>query len=95
MNFRTEPVKDRDSFRPGEEVVYIPPHANNDMFHKDCEFGVVTSIGRINTVFVKFYQGRHAQAADFTSKSCKKENLILKSKYERRISLKQKHGLLG
>lgn len=48
---RTElTVKD---FEPQDVVQYIPMHAENDLSHPDCEFGIVSSVNATN-VFVKF-----------------------------------------
>ena len=44
----------QDPFRKGERVRYVPTHARGDTHHKDCEDGVVSSIGRTGTVFVKY-----------------------------------------
>lgn len=43
-----------EPFRKGERVRYVPTHARGDIKHKDCEDGVVSSIGRTGTVFVKY-----------------------------------------
>ena len=31
-------------FKRGDQIVYIPLHANGDKAHPDCEFGFVTSV---------------------------------------------------
>lgn len=31
-------------FKRGDQIVYIPLHANGDAEHPDCEFGFVTSV---------------------------------------------------
>ncbi len=33
-----------NTFKTGDKVRYIPPHANGYFFHKDCEEGVVSSV---------------------------------------------------
>lgn len=30
-----------DEFKRGDQIVYIPNHANGDVLHPDCEFGFV------------------------------------------------------
>lgn len=42
-------------FKPEMEVRYIPRHAYGDINHKDCENGIVSSIGK-TVVFVKYYK---------------------------------------
>jgi hypothetical protein len=40
-------------FKEGKNVVYIPPHAQGDINHKDCEIGVVSSVNE-KFVYVKY-----------------------------------------
>jgi len=42
-----------NSYFPGDQVVYIPGHAQGNEHHKDCERGIVTSVKGDN-VFVLF-----------------------------------------
>ncbi len=63
-------------FKPGDRVVYLPTHADGDVDHPDCEWGTVSSIGRVENVFVKFDQ----QVSKFgwegaTSQSCDERDL--------------------
>lgn len=32
------------TLKPGDQIAYIPPHANGDITHPDVEFGLVTSL---------------------------------------------------
>ena len=41
-------------FEPGDQVAYIPTHANGDIKHADVEYGFVTS-QRGHTVFVRYW----------------------------------------
>jgi len=41
-------------FKQGDEIIYIPYHANGDKNHPDCERGFVTSI-KGDTIFCRFY----------------------------------------
>ena len=45
---------DIEIFQPGDQIIYIPTHADNDPDHPDCEFGFVTSI-RSNNVFCRYW----------------------------------------
>lgn len=42
-----------NSYHPGDQVLYIPGHAQGDEHHRDCERGTVTSVKGGN-VFVLF-----------------------------------------
>lgn len=42
-------------FKPGMRVIYVPRHADGDKHHRDCERGVVSSIGE-RYVFVIYDQ---------------------------------------
>lgn len=44
------------TFRPGEQIAYIPLHADGDIEHPDVEFGFVTS-QRGDTVFCRYWRG--------------------------------------
>lgn len=55
-------------FTPGDEVLYIPMHANRDPTHPDCEKGVVTSTND-HYVFVRY--GNQAN-----SKATRAEDLV-------------------
>jgi hypothetical protein len=39
----------------GDLIVYIPTHADGDIFHKACEVGVVTSLTD-KRIFAKYYK---------------------------------------
>ena len=30
-------------FTKGKQIVYVPTHADGDIYHRDCEYGFVTS----------------------------------------------------
>lgn len=39
----------------GDSVLYVPLHAHNDINHRDCEYGVVSSYSLLSThIFVKY-----------------------------------------
>ena len=59
-------------FKSGENVRYIPNHADNNPNHKDCENGIVSSIND-RFVFVKYI--RHG-IVNTTAAATKPENLI-------------------
>lgn len=42
-----------NKFSEGDQVRYIPNHANGDIRHRDCENGVVSSVGT-HYVFVRY-----------------------------------------
>jgi len=35
--------------KPGTQIVYVPHHVNGNIFHKDCQYGFVTSISKGGT----------------------------------------------
>lgn len=43
------------SFERGDQIVYVPTHANGDQDHADCEYGFVTSVSSNGTVFCRFW----------------------------------------
>ena len=59
-------------FKPGEEVLYVPYHAEGNREHKDCERGWVSSINDFY-VFVRFV--RDAENRGFGSHACKDDQL--------------------
>lgn len=44
-----------DTFQPGEQIAYVPSHAEGDINHPDVEFGFVTS-QRGDTVFCRYWR---------------------------------------
>jgi len=61
--------------KPGDWVVYVPNHAEDDVLHKDCERGTVTSINtRTETVFVRY-------GNDVGAKRTNSENLVTARTY--------------
>lgn len=89
MNFR---IREKTDFQVGELVVYIPPHADDDPKHPDCEYGIVSSVND-KFVFIKVYRTKYRirtieEAKQFTAHGCKRENLIRDTGYhEKRNSL--------
>jgi len=61
-------------FKPGDRVIYIPNHACGDRTHKDCEWGVVSSISSM-AVFVKFNKQVAIVGWDCTAQGCYPNNL--------------------
>jgi hypothetical protein len=58
-----------NQFKEGDIVLYVPNHAHGNRSHPDCEKGVVTSIGRTGTVFVRF--------KGWTSQGCDADSLVM------------------
>lgn len=48
-------------FHEGQEVRYVPHHANGDEAHADCQIGIVDSVGSM-FVFVIFDGKRQPEA---------------------------------
>lgn len=46
-------------FKVGDQVLYIPTHAEGDPSHPDCEEGFVTSVGANGAVFCRYFFPRH------------------------------------
>jgi hypothetical protein len=44
-----------EDFEPGDDVLYVPHHVNNDRQHPDCEKGLVSSISS-KFVFVRYWR---------------------------------------
>ena len=47
----------RGQYEPGDQIAYVPQHANGDLDHQDVEFGFVTSV-REDTVFCRYFRSR-------------------------------------
>lgn len=41
--------------KPGDLVIYVPKHAEKDVYHKDCEVGVIKSMQEENA-FVNYHK---------------------------------------
>lgn len=68
----------KHSFRKGQRVRHIPPHAKGDKNHRDCEDGVVSSTND-EYVFVKYDNAvMKMESGDepYTSKATKPDELI-------------------
>jgi len=66
------------NFNKGDLVRYIPAHAHNDINHKDCEDGVVSSIND-KFVFVKYDNSICTMITDdepYTAQATNPNNLI-------------------
>ena len=50
-----EEKMEKIEFQIGDQIVYIPQHANGDVTNPDCEYGFVTSTTS-TTVFCRFWQ---------------------------------------
>lgn len=61
-----------EDFKRDDRVRYVPYHAHNDVTHKDCENGIVTSTND-HYVFVCFKLGA-------TSQACKPDQLVVTSR---------------
>jgi hypothetical protein len=59
-------------FKEWDRVIYIPPQANGDYNHKDCENGVVHSVSD-KYVFVRYI---HHGTIENTSKATNPDLLI-------------------
>lgn len=42
-------------WEPGDQIIYMPSHANGDLNHPDCERGFVMSMGRNDLCFCRFW----------------------------------------
>lgn len=80
-------------YRKGDQVAYIPPHADGDINHPDVEFGFVTSTANKGAVvFCRFFynKGRHRGELRTTanSESVWKEMLV-KHKHKEKHVIKE------
>ena len=54
-----------NQFNPGDKVRYVPTHAEGDVYHRDCEPGVVTTVREDSNglvVFVWYGSRSHTSA---------------------------------
>lgn len=65
------------SFKPGQQIAYIPSHANENINHPDVEFGFVTSVND-SYVFCRFFRNRGSNELRTmaNSEACRPEDLI-------------------
>lgn len=47
-------IQKKHDFKVGDQIVYIPTHAKN-MFHRDAEFGFITSFNRSGSAFCRYW----------------------------------------
>uniref|UniRef100_A0A6M3L608 Uncharacterized protein n=1 Tax=viral metagenome TaxID=1070528 RepID=A0A6M3L608_9ZZZZ len=59
-------VKTND-FKRGDQIMYIPIHANNNPKHPDCEKGFVTSV-KGESIFCRYWSNRYPN--ELRTKSC-------------------------
>ena len=64
-------------FERGDQIAYIPTHAEGDIRHKDVEFGFVTSVNK-ESVFCRYWGKTYPTR--FRTRSCseatRRENLV-------------------
>ena len=69
-----------NAFKPGDQIVYIPTHADGDLLHKDCEKGFVTSIvPRTNTVRCRYWSKFHEGLRTIANSEGCDPSLLVKS----------------
>lgn len=51
--YNEELEKNEIIIEPGDRVIYVPTHANGDINHPDCEYGIVSSWNN-RGIFVKY-----------------------------------------
>lgn len=44
-----------EELKPGDQIAYVPMHAEGDLTHKDVEFGFVTGFNREGDVFCRYW----------------------------------------
>jgi len=42
-------------FYRGQQIVYIPSHANGNIKHPDCEFGFVTGVNSVGDPYCRYW----------------------------------------
>ena len=59
-------------FRPWDQIMYIPDHAEGDASHPDVEYGFVTSVHPVkeDQVFCRYWREKDGQMVDLRTKSC-------------------------
>ena len=68
-------MKTIDDFKIGDNIIYIPTHANGNRKHPDCEHGYVTGKGK-TTVFCKFYDKHGRLRTVANSEGCDPSDLL-------------------
>ena len=61
-------------FEVGDHILYIPPHADGNAHHEDCEIGFVTGIGR-SAVYCKFFYPGGCLRTRSNSEACDPKSL--------------------
>lgn len=70
-------------FRPRQQIIYVPLHANGDLNHPDCQAGFVTSMRRLGsgagTVFCRYWSKHHdGLRTQANSEGCDPQFLVKK-----------------
>lgn len=72
----------------GDQVIYVPQHANGDIEHEDCEAGFVTSCTETN-VFCRFFlSGSDELRTKANSELVNSANLVLMSHHPQELIVK-------
>lgn len=76
-------------YKPGDQIAYLPNHVEGDVFHKDVEFGFVTST-KDGKVFCRFWLPdevgiKPTLRTKNNSEACNRENLLLFRKYHESV----------
>jgi hypothetical protein len=53
MNYEEAVRKNQEVIEVGDRVIYVPRHADGDINHPDCEYGIVKEIA-LNGIFVNY-----------------------------------------
>jgi hypothetical protein len=53
-------MTDKHDFKPGDQIVYMPDHANNNLNHPDVQIGFVMSM-KDDFAFCRYWRGTYGK----------------------------------
>jgi len=83
MTYELDRKRNKEVIEIGDRVIYVPTHANGDINHPDCEYGIVKSWNK-KAIFVNYVRNGIPQ---MTAEATNPRDLYLEGKGEGEISV--------
>lgn len=81
MNYEEDLKRNKEVMEPGDRVIYVPSHANGDLNHPDCEYGIIKTWND-TYIFVNYVKNGIPQ---MTAQATRPVDLFLDAKGDVRI----------
>jgi hypothetical protein len=69
-----------NSLNEGDQIIYVPRHANGDINHPDCEKGFITSV-RGNTAFCRYFSKYNTGLRTLSCSEATPTDLLVKQRH--------------